>query len=57
MSEIQNISRLSEDHSSGIDCHCNGVCNTPVFYTDDMCIMALCAIALQELIKDDRLDS
>ena len=35
---------------SGIGCHINDLCINHVFYADDLCLMAPCAIALQELI-------
>ena len=35
---------------SGIGCHIDDLCINDVFYADDLCLMALCAIALQELI-------
>ena len=33
-----------------IGCHIDDLCINHVFYVDDLCLMALCAIALQELI-------
>ena len=36
---------------SGIGCHINDLCINHVFYADDLCLMAPCAIALQELIE------
>ena len=36
---------------SGIGCHIEGLCINHVFYADDLCLMAPCAIALQELIN------
>ena len=36
---------------SGIRCHIDDLCINHVFYADDLCLMALCAIALQELIN------
>ena len=33
---------------SGIGCHIEGLCINHVFYADDLCLMAPCAIALQE---------
>ena len=35
---------------SGIGCHIDDVCINRVFYAHDLCLMAPCAIALQELI-------
>ena len=35
---------------SGIGCHIDDVCINHVFYADDLCLKASCAIALQELI-------
>ena len=40
-------SMLSE---SGIGCHIDDLCINPVFYADDLCLMAPCATALQDLI-------
>ena len=37
--------------SSGIGCFLNKVCFNHVFYTDDLCLLAPCAIALQELLN------
>ena len=37
--------------SSGIGCFLDKVCFNHVFYADDLCLMAPCAIALQELLK------
>ena len=36
---------------SGIGCHIDDQCINYVFYADDLCLMAPCAIALQELIN------
>ena len=36
---------------SGIGCHIEGKCINHVFYADDLCLMAPCAIILQELIN------
>ena len=36
--------------SSGISCFIDNVCFDHVFYADDLCLMAPCAIALQELL-------
>ena len=36
---------------SRIGCHIEGLCIKHVFYADDLCLMAPCAIALQELIN------
>ena len=38
--------RLSE---SGIGCHIDDLCINHVFYADDLCLMAPCALALQEV--------
>ena len=35
---------------SGIGCHIDDLCINHVFYADDLCLMAPCAIAVQELI-------
>ena len=37
--------------SSGIGCFLDKDCFNHVFYTDDLCLMAPCAIALQELLN------
>ena len=38
-------------NTSRIGCNIDDVCINHVFYTDDLCLMAPCAIALQELIN------
>ena len=38
-------------NSRRIGCHIDDVCINLVFYADDLCLMAPCAIALQELIN------
>ena len=38
-------------NTSRIGCHISDVCINHVFYADDLCLMAPCAIALQELIN------
>ena len=35
-----------------IGCHISDVCINRVFYADDLCLMAPCAIALQELLNN-----
>ena len=37
-------------NNSKIGCHISNVCINHVFYQDDLCLMASCAIALQEFI-------
>ena len=37
--------------NSGIGCFLDKVCFKHVFYADDLCLMAPCAIALQELLN------
>ena len=37
--------------NSGIGCFIDKVCFNRVFYADDLCLMAPCAIALQELLN------
>ena len=37
--------------NSGIGCFIDNVCFTYVFYADDLCLIAPCAIALQELLN------
>ena len=36
---------------SGMGCYVDNVCANYVFYADDLCLMAPCAIALQQLIN------
>ena len=36
---------------SGIGCFIDNVCFNHVFYGDDVCLMAPCAIAIQELLN------
>ena len=36
---------------SGVGCYIDNVCVNHVFYADDLCLMAPCAIALQELLN------
>ena len=38
-------------NASRIGCHISDVCINHVFYADDLCLMAPCAIALQELLN------
>ena len=38
-------------NTSRIGCHISDVCINHVFYADDLCLMAPCAISLQELIN------
>ena len=38
-------------NTSRIGCHISDICINHVFYVDDLCLMAPCAIALQELIN------
>ena len=38
-------------NASRIGCHISDVCINHVFYADDSCLMAACAIALQELLN------
>ena len=38
-------------NTSRIGCHIDDVCINHVFYADNLCLMALCAIVLQELIN------
>ena len=37
-------------HDIGTDCYIDNVCVNHVFYADDLCLMAPCAIALQQLL-------
>ena len=36
---------------SGVGCYIDNICVNLVFYADDLCLMAPCAIALQELLN------
>ena len=45
---IDNLSKLL--NSSGFGCFIDKICFNDVFYADDLCLMASCAIALQELL-------
>ena len=36
---------------SGVGCNLDKVCFNHVFYADDLCLMAPCAIVLQELLN------
>ena len=36
---------------NGVGCYIDNVCVNHVFYADDLCLMAPCAIALQELLN------
>ena len=47
---MDDLSGLFLSHS-GIRCHIHDLCINYVFYADDICLMAPCAIALQELIN------
>ena len=38
-------------NTSWIGCHIDDVCISHLFYTDDLCLVAPCAVALQELIN------
>ena len=48
---IYDLSLILSD--GGLDCHIDDLCITInlVFYTNDLCSMTPCAIALQEQIK------
>ena len=46
---IDDISMLLIN--SGIGCFIENICFNRVFYVDDLCLMAPCAIALQELLN------
>ena len=46
---IHDLSKVLND--SGIGCYVDNVCVTYVFYADDICLMAPCAIALQQLLN------
>ena len=46
---MDDLSKMLID--SGIGCYVDNVCVNHVFYADYLCLMALCAIALQQLIN------
>ena len=46
---IDDLSSLL--NASRIGCHISNICISHVFYADDLCSMAPCAIALQELLN------
>ena len=43
--------KSSSQKNSGMGCYVDNGCVNHVFYADDLCLMALCAIALQQLIN------
>ena len=45
---LDDLSKMLSD--SGIGCYVDNVCVNHVFYADDLCLMAPCAIALQQLM-------
>ena len=45
---MDDLSKMLND--SGMGCYVDNVCINHVFYADDLCLMAPCAIALQQLI-------
>ena len=47
--DMDDLSKLLIN--SGIGCFIGNVCFNYVFYADDLCLMAPCAIALQELLN------
>ena len=46
---MDDFSEMLND--SGISCYTDNVCVNHVIYADDLCLMALCAIALQQLLN------
>ena len=46
---MDDLSKMLND--SGIGCYVDNVCVNHVFYADDLCLMAPCAIALQQLLN------
>ena len=46
---MDNLSKLLIN--SGIGCFIDNVCFNHVFYADDLCLMAPCATAIQELLN------
>ena len=46
---MDDLSKMLND--SGMGCYVDNVCVNHVFYADDLCLMAPCAIALQQLIN------
>ena len=43
---LDDLSKMLND--SGMGCYVDNVCVNHVFYADDLCLMAPCAIALQQ---------
>ena len=46
---MDDLSKMLND--SVIGCYVDNVCVNHVFYADDSCLMAPCAIALQQLLN------
>ena len=46
---MDDLSKMLSD--SGMGCYVDNVCVNHVFYADDLCLMAPCAIALQQLLN------
>ena len=46
---MDNLSKML--NNSGIGCYVDNMCVNPAFYADDLCLMARCAIALQQLLN------
>ena len=46
---MDDLSKMLSD--SGMGCYVDNVCVNHVFYADDLCLMASCAIALQQLLN------
>ena len=46
---MDDLSKMLSD--SGMGCYVDNVCINNVFYADDLCLMAPCVIALQQLIN------
>ena len=48
-SYMDSLSKVLND--SGVGCYVDNACVNHVFYADDLCLMAPCAIALQQLLN------
>ena len=47
---MDDLSKMLTDR--GIGCYVDNVCVNHMFYADDLCLMAPCAIALQQLLNN-----
>ena len=48
---MDDLSKMLNDSGIHVGCHIDNVCVNHVFYADDICLMAPCAIALQQLLN------